>query len=295
MFQRFSEKAINVILFAQKESRRLGHDFVDTEQILLGLIVEDTGVAAQTLKSLGVNLIEARIEVEIVIGRKLESVGTEIPFTPRAKRVLELAVTETDQLGDKEIDTEHLLLGLVSEGGGLGVRVLEKFGVSFSQVYSEVMHIRKGRGFFQPFSEKAIKVILLAQEESQRTGHNFVGSEQIFLGLIAEDTGIAAQALKSLGINLKDARVKVEKIVGRGLGGRIAKEIPFTPRAKEVLELALEEAKRSGSQKVCTKHLLLVLLGLANDHPEGIEVKIFEKMGVHPTEIFSEIMHVEFY
>ncbi|KAG6747268.1 hypothetical protein POTOM_049664 [Populus tomentosa] len=99
------------------------------------------------------------------------------------------------------------------------------------------------RAMFERFTEKAIKVIMLAQEEARRLGHNFVGTEQILLGLIGEGTGIAAKVLKSMGINLKDARVEVEKIIGRG-SGFVAVEIPFTPRAKRVLELSLEEARQ---------------------------------------------------
>ena len=99
------------------------------------------------------------------------------------------------------------------------------------------------KAMFERFTEKAIKVIMLAQEEARRLGHNFVGTEQILLGLIGEGTGIAAKVLKSMGINLKDARVEVEKIIGRG-SGFVAIEIPFTPRAKRVLELSLEEARQ---------------------------------------------------
>lgn len=87
---------------------------------------------------------------------------------------------------------------------------------------------------------------MLAQEEARRLGHNFVGTEQILLGLIGESTGIAAKVLKSMGVNLKDARVEVEKIIGRG-SGFVAVEIPFTPRAKRVLELSLEEARQLGT------------------------------------------------
>ena len=100
---------------------------------------------------------------------------------------------------------------------------------------------------FERFTEKAIKVIMLAQEEARRLGHNFVGTEQILLGLIGEGTGIAAKVLKSMGVNLKDARVEVEKIIGRG-SGFVAVEIPFTPRAKRVLELSLEEARQLASE-----------------------------------------------
>ena len=92
---------------------------------------------------------------------------------------------------------------------------------------------------FERFTEKAIKVIMLAQEEARRLGHNFVGTEQILLGLIGEGTGIGPKVLKSMGVNLKDARVEVEKIIGRG-SGFVAVEIPFTPRAKRVLELSLK-------------------------------------------------------
>ncbi|VAI29239.1 unnamed protein product [Triticum turgidum subsp. durum] len=101
------------------------------------------------------------------------------------------------------------------------------------------------RAMFERFTEKAIKVIMLAQEEARRLGHNFVGTEQVLLGLVGEGTGIAAKVLKSMGINLKDARVEVEKIIGRG-NGFVAVEIPFTPRAKRVLELSLEEARQLG-------------------------------------------------
>ena len=98
---------------------------------------------------------------------------------------------------------------------------------------------------FERFTEKAIKVIMLAQEEARRLGHNFVGTEQILLGLIGENTGIGPKVLKSMGVNLKDARVEVEKIIGRG-SGFVAVEIPFTPRAKRVLEISLDEARQLG-------------------------------------------------
>jgi ATP-dependent Clp protease ATP-binding subunit ClpC len=99
---------------------------------------------------------------------------------------------------------------------------------------------------FERFTEKAIKVVMLAQEESRRLGHNFVGTEQILLGLIGESTGIAAKVLKSMGVTLKDTRTEVEKIIGRG-SGFVAVEIPFTPRAKRVLELSLDEARQLGA------------------------------------------------
>ncbi|MGK7946007.1 MAG: ATP-dependent Clp protease ATP-binding subunit [Microcystaceae cyanobacterium] len=141
MFERFTEKAIKVIMLAQEEARRLGHNFVGTEQILLGLIGEGTGVAAKVLKSMGVNLKDARIEVEKIIGRGSGFVAVEIPFTPRAKRVLELSLEEARQLGHNYIGTEHLLLGLIREGEGVAARVLENLGVDLSKVRTSVIRM----------------------------------------------------------------------------------------------------------------------------------------------------------
>ena len=139
MFERFTEKAIKVIMLAQEEARRLGHNFVGTEQVLLGLIGEGTGVAAKTLKSMGVTLKDARAEVEKIIGRGSGFVAVEIPFTPRAKRVLELSWDEARQLGHNYIGTEHLLLGLIREGEGVAARVLENLGVDLNKVRSNVI------------------------------------------------------------------------------------------------------------------------------------------------------------
>ena len=141
MFERFTEKAIKVIMLAQEEARRLGHNFVGTEQILLGLIGEGTGVAAKVLKSMNVTLKDARSEVEKVIGKGTGFVAVEIPFTPRAKRVLELSLEEARQLGHNYIGTEHLLLGLIREGEGVAARVLENLGVDLVKVRTEVIRM----------------------------------------------------------------------------------------------------------------------------------------------------------
>ena len=139
MFERFTEKAIKVIMLAQEEARRLGHNFVGTEQVLLGLIGEGTGEGPKVLKNMGVTLKDARMEVEKIIGRGSGFVAVEIPFTPRAKRVLELSLEEARQLGHNYIGTEHLLLGLICEGEGVAARVLENLGVDLSKVRSEII------------------------------------------------------------------------------------------------------------------------------------------------------------
>ncbi|XP_019160509.1 PREDICTED: ATP-dependent Clp protease ATP-binding subunit ClpA homolog CD4A, chloroplastic-like isoform X1 [Ipomoea nil] len=157
-----------------------------------------------------------------------------------------------------------------------------------------VTFTRKGRGsrfvvkaMFERFTEKAIKVIMLAQEEARRLGHNHVGTEQILLGLIAEGTGIPAKVLKSTGINLKDARVEVEKITGRG-SGFVAIEIPFTPRAKHVLELSLEESRQLGHNYIGAEHLLLGLLR----EGEGVAARVLENLGADPANIRTQVIRM---
>ena len=141
MFERFTEKAIRVIMLAQEEARRLGHNFVGTEQVLLGLIGEGTGIAAKTLKSMGVTIKDARAQVEKIIGRGSGFVAVEIPFTPRAKKVLELSWDEARQLGHNYIGTEHLLLGLIREGEGVAAKVLENLGVDLNKCRSNVIKL----------------------------------------------------------------------------------------------------------------------------------------------------------
>ncbi|AFY43617.1 ATP-dependent Clp protease ATP-binding subunit [Nostoc sp. PCC 7107] len=139
MFEHFTSEAIKVIMLAQEEARRLGHNFVGTEQILLGLIGEGTGVAAKVLSELGVTLKEARREVEKIIGRGSGFVPPEIPFTPKVKNLFEQSFKEAHGLGHNYINTEHLLLGLTEAGEGVAAKVLQNLGVDLRLVRTAVM------------------------------------------------------------------------------------------------------------------------------------------------------------
>ena len=137
-FNRFADEAIKVIMLAQEESRRLGHNWVGTEQILLGLIGEGRD-AATVLKSKGVNLENSRIEVEKIIGRGSGFVAVEIPFTPKAKKVLELSLQEADQVGQKFISTPILLLALTRITNGISRQVLVNLGIDIENIRYEVL------------------------------------------------------------------------------------------------------------------------------------------------------------
>jgi DNA-binding XRE family transcriptional regulator/Uma2 family endonuclease len=138
MFERFTEKAVKSIMLAQEEARLMGHNFVGTEQILLGLIAEGTGMAAKVLKVAGVELAETRREVEKIIGRGQDEFSVEIPFTPRGKQVLVFAHGASSGLSHQYIGTEHLLLGLLRVIDGVAARVLENLGISLRELTAQV-------------------------------------------------------------------------------------------------------------------------------------------------------------
>ena len=147
MFERFTDRARRVVVLAQEEARMLNHNYIGTEHILLGLIHEGEGVAAKALESLGISLEAVRQQVEEIIGQGQEAPSGHIPFTPRAKKVLELSLRESRQLGHDYIGTEHILLGLIREGEGVAAQVLVKLGADLNRVRQQViqlLHVHPG-------------------------------------------------------------------------------------------------------------------------------------------------------
>jgi ATP-dependent Clp protease ATP-binding subunit ClpC len=144
MFERFTDRARRVVVLAQEEARMLNHNYIGTEHILLGLIHEGEGVAAKALESLGISLEGVRGQVEEIIGQGQQAPSGHIPFTPRAKKVLELSLREALQLGHNYIGTEHILLGLIREGEGVAAQVLSKLGADLNRVRQQVIQLLSG-------------------------------------------------------------------------------------------------------------------------------------------------------
>ena len=144
MFERFTDRARRVVVLAQEEARMLNHNYIGTEHILLGLIHEGEGVAAKALESLGISLEGVRSQVEEIIGQGQQAPSGHIPFTPRAKKVLELSLREALQLGHNYIGTEHILLGLIREGEGVAAQVLVKLGADLNRVRQQVIQLLSG-------------------------------------------------------------------------------------------------------------------------------------------------------
>ncbi len=144
MFERFTERARQVVVLAQEEARTLKHNYIGTEHILLGLLREEEGLAARVLEGLEITVEEVRAQVIRIVGSGEEVTSGQIPFTPRAKKVLELALREALSLGHNYIGTEHILLGLIREGEGVAAQVLVKLGAELTRVRQQVIQLLSG-------------------------------------------------------------------------------------------------------------------------------------------------------
>ena len=189
MFERFTDRARRVVVLAQEEARMLNHNYIGTEHILLGLIHEGEGVAAKALESLGISLEAVRSQVEEIIGQGQQAPSGHIPFTPRAKKVLELSLREALQLGHNYIGTEHILLGLIREGEGVAAQVLMKLGADLARVRQQVIQLLSG----------------------------YQGKETVTTGGPAEGTPSTSLVLDQFGRNLTQAarEGKLDPVIGR--------------------------------------------------------------------------------
>ena len=157
MFERFTERARMVVVLAQEEARALRHNYIGTEHLLLGMIREEEGTAARVLESVGLGYGPARDDIEHIVGPGENVTGGQIPFTPRAKKSLEMALREALSLGHDYIGTEHLLLGLIRDENGVAVRVLSDFGVPADRVRDEVLRQLKEAPPPQPVRSRGIR------------------------------------------------------------------------------------------------------------------------------------------
>jgi ATP-dependent Clp protease ATP-binding subunit ClpC len=189
MFERFTDRARRVVVLAQEEARMLNHNYIGTEHILLGLIHEGEGVAAKALESLGISLEGVRQQVEEIIGQGQQAPSGHIPFTPRAKKVLELSLREALQLGHNYIGTEHILLGLIREGEGVAAQVLVKLGADLNRVRQQVIQLLSG----------------------------YQGKEPAAAGAAGEGTPSTSLVLDQFGRNLTQAarENKLDPVIGR--------------------------------------------------------------------------------
>jgi ATP-dependent Clp protease ATP-binding subunit ClpA len=312
-FDKFTERAREVLGLAQEEAQRAQKSYIGSEHILLGLVREGKGVAGRVLQTLGVELTRTRDVIAELTEKGEQQRPGEIGLTWEGKKVIEMAVDETRHLNHHYIGTEHILLGLLRLPESVGMQALQAMGIEAKAVKTQTLQTMQATRFretrlddsrivlqdkgrldvaqaarssetrkeqhdskkFDAFNEDAREVLHLAQDEAQRLLHNYIGTEHLLLGLVRREESVAGQVLNQLGIELHRVRSAVEFIIGRG-DRVVLGEVGLTPRSKKVIELAANEARRLGHQYIGTEH---ILLGLVREG-EGIAAGVLESLGV---------------
>jgi ATP-dependent Clp protease ATP-binding subunit ClpA len=236
MFDRFTDRARKVMSFARQEAERFNHDYIGTEHILLGLVKEGSGVAAEVLKILGVNLEKVRAEVEKLV-KPAPAVVTvdQLPFTPSGKKVLEFAIDETHALHNNYLGTEHLLLGLLHEREGIAAQVLAGLGLKLDDVRNALVaylgeHPRpsghdasSGEGVEQRTRALAmvihadpalLRIVASAKEAAYARKRDTPAAEDLLMALLQDDKGFAAQVLVHFGLKVEDVRNEILRRMG---------------------------------------------------------------------------------
>lgn len=300
----------HALAHAREEAERLHHDFVGTEHILLGLIKLEIGHSPETLKNLGLSLDNTRVEVEKLVGigtGKMKS--NDIPYSPQTIRVLEMAKEEAKMHCHSFIGIDHLLLGVLRDTDGIPAQVFKNFKVDVEQLRITILkeldpnyvsnqdlqtfRIESINKFFEAkpqqehqFTPRAEQTLALARREADRLYHNYLGTEHLLVGLIELGGGVAANILKSHGMNLENVRAELEKL-GKGKPGeQLFGNIPYTGRMKKVFDLARREARAMNHTYIGTEHLLLGLL----QEKEGPGTQIFKTFNVNMEEMRTAIL-----
>jgi hypothetical protein len=188
MFERFTERARQVVVLAQEEARTLKHNYIGTEHILLGLLREEEGLAARVLESLDITVERVRAQVVRIVGTGEEVTSGQIPFTPRAKKVLELALREAHRLGDNYIDTEHILLSLVRENEGVAARILLDFDADFEKIRNEVIRMLSGPGGRRQGAGADVRTARAPARRSSSPEPALASSTELAAGLAARES-----------------------------------------------------------------------------------------------------------
>jgi ATP-dependent Clp protease ATP-binding subunit ClpC len=247
LFQRFTDGARHVVVLAQEEARLLGHNHVGTEHILLGLIHEEEGVACQVLESLGISLQGAREHIEEIIGQGQAAPPVHMPFTPRAKKVLELSLRSAFELGRDYIGTEHILLGLVREGEGVAAQVLQKLGTDLNRIRSQVIALSpaqtrlEGSPVFegsdpeeQSRVARQISGLLDPKLQARNAAHRARRARELAARLAAVSGDPAVTSADVFyGLMMNEARLRSLEVLAAGLEEPPPTELPDGPETQE--------------------------------------------------------------
>ena len=288
MFDKFTDRARKSLSFSRKEAERFNHDFIGPEHMLLGLLKEGSGVGANVLLRRGLKLESIQAELELVIERgAVEKNDQQMPFTASAKRVLELMIDKSREMNHTYVGTEHLLIALTQVQDGPVAQIVTTFALTTEGIRDDVhkflVSVASNRAekkakrhwllnllsgvlgkseqstqaewTWARFDISPVNVFNIAHQEAVRRNHDRIGTEHILMGL-----AVASDVLEKLGLDPKQIQLKVAEHLVTGTAPTESEQLPFTPRAKKVLERAMVEADNAKSENVNCTHLLFALL-----------------------------------
>jgi ATP-dependent Clp protease ATP-binding subunit ClpA len=284
-FDKFTERARQVLTLANEVARSYKHNYIGTEHILVALVRVEEGLGAKALVNLGISAEAIEKAIERIVSRSETAPGAgEIGLTPRAKKVIELAVDEARRLGHHYIGTEHVLLGLIREGEGIAAGVLKSLDITFDATRGEVQRLLS-----QPapgrFTERAQQALTLAEDEARALRHDYIGQEHLLLALVQVEEGLAAKVLAKLGMTPERMREAVAAKIGPG-GAPPDAVLKRTERLERAIELAIDSGRRLNHNYAGTEHLLLGVL----EEREGVGSNILLSLGVQLDEVRAEIL-----
>lgn len=308
--ERFTQRARRVLSLAQESAEELKHNYIGTEHLLLGLVREEGGVASHVLRALDVEQTQIESLVLELSKPLTENVSSAIDLKPSTKRVLELAVDEARRLGHHFIGTEHLLLGMVRQSDDVAVEILKRLNITPEAVRRQIRHILQelplrsdlpmgdSSAAVPPvesssdsslqaelaqlgrFTQRARRVVSLAQEAAQELENSAIHNGHLLIGLMREEGGVAGRVLRDLGVEM----TKMEEVLKElSPPNPDISEFPgmFSPTVKQALELGVDEARRMGHHYIGTEHLILGLVR----QPEGVAIEILKRLKISPEEI----------
>lgn len=268
------EESAKVFERAVSKLSTSNYEILGTEQILSSILEDKNSELSKILAKYGVTSENFEEKLKNIQSRQAEYEGRQIIFTPNAFKTMNMALETAKELGSSVVLPEHIVLGLLKTKRGIAYDILKELKIPENDLaHSIIKPIEKQM-------PETLTILRLAKEEARRLGRNIVGTEMFLLGIIGEATGIGAQVLSELEINIKDARTVVENLIGFG-NEYYDKEIIFTERAKRVLETAWELAKKDHKQKIESAHMLLAL----TTEPNSLAMKALEILGVDAVEI----------
>jgi ATP-dependent Clp protease ATP-binding subunit ClpA len=300
MFERFTDRARNVMAIANAEAQRLNHKEIDSYHILLGLVKEGSGVGATVLKNIDVDIKKLRLEIEKLVksGPGMVTMG-QLPCTPRAKKVIEFAIEEAKSLNHKYLATEHLWLGLLRDTDSVAVKALMNLGVNCEHVRNEILKLldkvvvafgeKCDKATILGFSDRAREILSLARQEAQHFNHESIDTEHILLGFIKEGSGVGMTVLKNLNVDINKLRRDVEKLMIKGSDMVAKDKLQIEPRAKKVIEYAVEGAKSLNRNYIGSEH---ILLGLMYETKGSISAQALKNHGLQYEQVRNEILKV---